>query len=80
MKLGELTDRIARVRFHCPDSSEDLAADRDTLHAVGLRNVVAHGYSNVDPARIYTAATTGLRRSGALATEVSGWVERQTVR
>ncbi len=48
--------------------------------AVGLRNVVAHGYSGVDPARIHTAATTGLADLERFAAEVSAWVERQAAR
>lgn len=135
MKLGELTDRIDRVRSHSPENPEDLAADRDTLDlvsfnlllavqtcldlashlisdeewppvatareaferleergvlsketarslsgAVGLRNVVAHGYSGVDPARIYTAATSGLADLERFAAEVSAWVEGQIAR
>jgi ribosomal protein S15P/S13E len=36
MKLGELVDRINRVREHCPADPQDLAADRDALtSAVG---------------------------------------------
>ncbi len=135
MKLGELTDRIARVRSHCPDNPEDLTADRDTLDlvsfnlllavqtcldlashlisdegwppvatareaferleergvltkqtvralsgAVGLRNVVAHGYSGADPARIHAAATTGIADLERFAAEAGAWVAGQITR
>jgi uncharacterized protein YutE (UPF0331/DUF86 family) len=43
-------------------------------NAVGLRNVVAHGYSGVDAMQIYTAARTGLADLERFATEVSAWV------
>ena len=45
--------------------------------AIGLRNVVAHGYSGVDPAQIHAAATTGLGDLERFAQEVSTWVQRQ---
>jgi uncharacterized protein YutE (UPF0331/DUF86 family) len=130
MKLGELADRIGRVRSHCPDTPEELAADLDALDivsfnlllavqacldlashlisdagwqpvstargaierledrgvvsqetarslrdAIGLRNIVAHGYSGVDPQQIHAAATAGLADLELFATEVSAWVE-----
>jgi uncharacterized protein YutE (UPF0331/DUF86 family) len=130
MKLGELGDRLGRVRSHCPGNPEDLAADLDALDivsfnlllavqvcldlashlisdegwrpvstargaierleergvvsretaralcdAIGLRNIVAHGYSLVDPGQIHTAATAGVADLEHFATEVSAWVE-----
>jgi len=130
MKLAELSDRIARVREHCPTEPQELAADRDAfdlvsfnlflavqacldvashlisdenwapvatargalerleehgviskatslvLHeAVGLRNIVAHGYSGADPTQIHEAAMTGLPDLESFATEVSAWVK-----
>ena len=41
--------------------------------AVGLRNVVAHGYAGIDPAMCFQAATTGLADLRAFATQVSAW-------
>jgi uncharacterized protein YutE (UPF0331/DUF86 family) len=44
--------------------------------AIGLRNIVAHGYSGVDPAQIHAAATTGLGDLDRFAQEVSVWVQK----
>jgi uncharacterized protein YutE (UPF0331/DUF86 family) len=41
--------------------------------AVGLRNVVAHGYAGVRPEMIHTAATTGLSDLEAFSREVATW-------
>lgn len=128
-KIGELKDRMDRVRSHCPDRPEDFVADRDALDivsfnlllavqssldlashliseekwppaatargaletleahgvisketvrslsdAVGLRNIVAHGYSGVDPRKIHAAAKTGLPDLERFASEVSVWL------
>jgi uncharacterized protein YutE (UPF0331/DUF86 family) len=43
-------------------------------NAVGLRNIVAHGYSGVDAMQIYAAARTGLGDLERFAAEVSAWV------
>jgi uncharacterized protein YutE (UPF0331/DUF86 family) len=132
-KLGELKDRMERVRSHCPDRPEDFVADRDALDivsfnlllavqssldlashliseekwppaatargaletleahgviskktvrslsdAVGLRNIVAHGYSGVDPAKIHLAARTGLPDLERFASEVSAWIRSKS--
>lgn len=42
--------------------------------AVGLRNVVAHGYGSVDPLQIHTAASTGLPDLERFAAELSAWL------
>ncbi len=42
--------------------------------AVGLRNIVAHGYSGVEPAMIHAAAQTGLPDLERFASEVSVWL------
>ena len=42
--------------------------------AVGLRNLVAHGYARVDPTLVYVAATSGLDDLSHFATEVSIWM------
>jgi uncharacterized protein YutE (UPF0331/DUF86 family) len=42
--------------------------------AVGLRNVVAHGYGRVDAAMVFAAATTGLDDLSAFAREVAQWM------
>lgn len=41
--------------------------------AVGLRNVVAHGYAGVDVALCHRAATEGLKDLEDFAQEVSAW-------
>jgi uncharacterized protein YutE (UPF0331/DUF86 family) len=41
--------------------------------AVGLRNVVAHGYSGVRPEMIHAAATAGLANLEAFSREVATW-------
>ena len=43
--------------------------------AVGLRNVVAHGYAGVRPEMIHSAATAGLADLEAFAREVATWTE-----
>ncbi|MCC6645758.1 MAG: DUF86 domain-containing protein [Polyangiaceae bacterium] len=128
-KLGELEDRVARVREHAPASPTALRTDRDAqdlvafnpmlavqtcsdvaahviaaegwivartlregferLHqqgvlsketgdalagAVGLRDVVAHGYAGVDVARLHHAATAGLAHLDAFGAEVAAWL------
>jgi uncharacterized protein YutE (UPF0331/DUF86 family) len=45
--------------------------------AVGLRNVVAHGYAGVRPEMIHAAATTGLADLEAFTREVAAWTQRQ---
>ncbi len=127
-KLGELADRIARVRAARPASAAELAADRDALdlvsfnlmlavqtcvdvashliadegwppapdlatsfrrlhehgvldadlagalgRAAGLRNVVAHMYTRVDPDLLFTAATRGLEDLERFARQVGSW-------
>ncbi len=46
--------------------------------AVGLRNVVAHGYAAVDPAMVHLAATQGLGDLEAFAREIASWAARPT--
>jgi uncharacterized protein YutE (UPF0331/DUF86 family) len=43
--------------------------------AVGLRNVVAHGYARLDVRRAFLAASTGTLDLEAFAREVSAWAE-----
>jgi uncharacterized protein YutE (UPF0331/DUF86 family) len=42
--------------------------------AVGLRNVVAHGYAAIDVARCFQAATAGVDDLGAFARAVATWM------
>jgi uncharacterized protein YutE (UPF0331/DUF86 family) len=43
--------------------------------ATGLRNVVAHGYADVDPELIHRAAVHGLADLERFAAEVSAWIK-----
>jgi uncharacterized protein YutE (UPF0331/DUF86 family) len=42
--------------------------------AVGLRNVVAHGYSGINPIMVHAAAKAGVRDLEAFAREVAAWL------
>lgn len=42
--------------------------------AVGLRNIVAHGYGGADPSLVHGAATTGLADLERFGHEVARWV------
>jgi uncharacterized protein YutE (UPF0331/DUF86 family) len=44
--------------------------------AVGLRNVVAHGYVRVDVPMVHRAATDGLDGISAFSRQVARWLER----
>jgi uncharacterized protein YutE (UPF0331/DUF86 family) len=46
--------------------------------AVGLRNVVAHGYSGIDAKIVHAAATRGIADLDAFAREIAGWLSRAT--
>src|SRR5436305_14625250 len=67
-------EAFERLAEHGVISRQTVSALRN---AVGLRNVVAHGYSGVDPMRIYAAARTGLADLERFASEVSAWVGRE---
>jgi uncharacterized protein YutE (UPF0331/DUF86 family) len=45
--------------------------------AVGLRNVVAHGYAGARAEMIHAGATAGLADLEAYSKEVAAWVQRQ---
>jgi uncharacterized protein YutE (UPF0331/DUF86 family) len=45
--------------------------------AVGLRNIVAHGYSKVEPGLIHAAARTGPAELERFGEEVAAWVRAQ---
>ena len=47
------------------------------VRAVGLRNVIAHGYAGVRPEMVHAAATTGLADLEAFAREVATWARGQ---
>ncbi len=66
--LAESFQRLADKGVVSATSARALA------RAVGLRNVVAHGYGGADPAMVHAAATTGLGDLEAFAHEVASWV------
>jgi uncharacterized protein YutE (UPF0331/DUF86 family) len=47
------------------------------VRAVGLRNVIAHGYAGVRPEMVHAAATSGVADLDAFAQEVATWMQRQ---
>lgn len=66
-----LAEGFARLQEHGVIQS----ATAETLkRAVGLRNVVAHGYGHVDAAMVFAAATNGLNDLSAFAQEVAQWL------
>ena len=68
---GSLADGFQRLRDQGVLSAETSGA---LARAVGLRNVVAHGYQRVDVRSVFAGATTGLSDLQAFAEEVSRWV------
>jgi uncharacterized protein YutE (UPF0331/DUF86 family) len=68
---GTLAEAFARL-------SDQGVISATTKHgltrAVGLRNVVAHGYAGLDPTSVHAAATTGVSDLDAFAREVASWV------
>jgi uncharacterized protein YutE (UPF0331/DUF86 family) len=67
--LGAAFERLRDHGVISPPVSDALA------RAVGLRNVVAHGYAGVRPELIHAAATTGLADLEAFSREVASWTE-----
>jgi uncharacterized protein YutE (UPF0331/DUF86 family) len=71
---GTLGESFTRMEQHGVIASDTAASVRD---AVGLRNVVAHGYSSVDIELLQRAATTGLADLDRFAREVASWVSQR---
>jgi len=65
--LAEGFTRLEENHVLSPKTAEALRG------AVGLRNVVAHGYAGIEPARCFLAATDGLGDLDAFAREISVW-------
>jgi uncharacterized protein YutE (UPF0331/DUF86 family) len=63
-------------QFDVIDRESALALQR----AVGLRNVVAHGYAGIDVERCFDAAQHGLGDLESFARQVSAWAEAQRAR
>jgi uncharacterized protein YutE (UPF0331/DUF86 family) len=72
---GSLAEGFARLSTHGVVSPETQKA---LSRAVGLRNVVAHGYAGVDPNAVYVASTAGLSDLNRFAVEVASWLCRAT--
>ncbi len=66
-----LAQSFARLR----DNGVLDAPTADALsRAVGLRNVVAHGYAGVDASMVHEASTRGLEDLDRFARQVAAWV------
>ena len=68
---ASLADGFARLGERGVISPSTRAA---LTRAVALRNVVAHGYSGIDPTTVHAAATNGVRRFDAFAKELALWL------
>jgi uncharacterized protein YutE (UPF0331/DUF86 family) len=55
------------------------AARESLAKAVGLRNVVAHGYAGINYAMLHHAAATGVDDIEAFARELATWLRTQSV-
>jgi uncharacterized protein YutE (UPF0331/DUF86 family) len=69
--LAEGFARLEERGVLTPTTSESLR------RAVGLRNIVAHGYSGIDVALCFRAATAGIADIERFAIEVSAWAEHE---
>ena len=69
--LAESFDRLVEHGVTTPETSEQLK------RAVGLRNVVAHGYARVNVEMVHRAATDGVRDLEAFAADVARFVHSQ---
>lgn len=56
----------------------DQATAKALARAVGLPNVVAHGYAGADAAMLHTASHDGLDDLDAFARQVAAWVSSRT--
>jgi uncharacterized protein YutE (UPF0331/DUF86 family) len=132
-KVADLSDRVARIKLHCPSHAAELVSNRDALdlvsfnlmlavqacadiashliadegwpaaqslaegfqrlaekgvistasasalsRAVGLRNIVAHGYSGIDATLVHSAATRGVADLDTFAREIATWLRSRT--
>ncbi len=72
---ASLAEGFCRLSEHGVVSTKTSAA---LGRAVGLRNVVAHGYAGVDTTRVHAAATDGLTDLESFAGEVAAWIATRT--
>lgn len=68
--LGEGSTRLQEHQVISPAVATALR------NAVGLRNLVAHGYAGVDPALLHVAATQGIDDLDTFARAVASWCIR----
>ncbi len=71
-----LAESFVRLYEHQVISEETLTGVRP---AARLRNILAHMYSSVDPAKVHLAATTGLTVLERFAEEVGAWVRERSL-
>ena len=69
-----LAESIGRLQEH---GVIDLETCRELQQAVGLRNLVAHVYARVDPAKLYDAALRAPSTFEGFSEQLSCWVGRQ---
>lgn len=70
-----LAESFVRLHEHEVISAETLAGIRP---AAGMRNILTHLYSGVDPAKVHLAATTRLVELERFAEEVGAWVRERS--
>jgi uncharacterized protein YutE (UPF0331/DUF86 family) len=66
--LAEGFGRLAEHGILTPETAEQLK------RAVGLRNMVAHGYGRLDPAAVFSAGQGGLADLRAFTRQVAAWI------
>jgi uncharacterized protein YutE (UPF0331/DUF86 family) len=71
LPAGNLAQSFARLQEHGVIGQDVLGPIQ---RAVGLRNVVAHGYERVDPNMVFRAATEGVLDLRAFSGEVAQWM------
>lgn len=50
----------------------------ELVRAVGLRNVIAHGYAGVRPDAVHAASMTGVDDLAAFARQLAAWIARRS--
>lgn len=65
--LGEAFTRLAEHHILTTDTARGMSK------AAGFRNVVAHGYVNIDPSIVHRAASDGVADLERFAREVAAW-------
>ncbi len=68
VNLARAFNQLRDERVIEPDTAAALG------RAVGLRNVVAHGYAGVNPTLVHAAAVRGTADLDAFARQVAAWV------